>query len=818
MLIELTPREVEACRRLKKYTEMQLAEELYDAIAKPENYDLQSKKFMECVREMCEDALVFIEQIANLLIESKVKKDDNEVNEMLRKAGPLSVYYLIGEASKDLDKKNKRYKEIEKTREDKINNYKKDIRTLEKTERKLNKNINTLLYKISSTELQAADDDFKKCQLGDSVKGIISPDTQKIIGENDKLLDEIKGDKQDNDLRKKVVEGKKEKDGYFEVKKHLDLEISRLYSKIEWQKEYAEGLKRQATTDNCSKKLEVNHIITLLSQTKALSPSDCSDIFRLLGTMMEELDKLSDDDWEKLYTYYAKPDAIKEINLGDLKFCIQLQSLLRETSGLDIKGLFPNMPPMLANNLKMPDQYQIDRDSRYVKYCKVCGQVDNEKGVKEKKDQMMKYSYMCPRGHRFEETYKETEARTKTRCIHYKCTEDVEVQSREWLCGVHKDKPLANMIEQKLKCSNCKQEVKLYFEPAKHSKEKAAKGKCPKCNKVDAKFEPVGGVRPFWKDDIRARWRDTWSSTFILEYNSVVRAIDRTFGLPEGADISGTTADSIFGMEAVAALKRRGEESYGTGGAKELATEKAKNKYWFKNYIASKGYPGYVILLPLITMVKLGHHAILECALTFTLTGYIDAYHIGKYTTLWPKESATDGPLWKILKYWEEAASNKRIIIERDEDGFVTGGWLFEENSYIGKFEFEDVTKLDYQRYINVFLPLRDRMKKQDENIEEDQQKEGGDESENENKIDLSFIEKLMVDSDKDLNKLELEILKENAKRLQESGGKNYKNYKEGLKYYSDQCSKGKIEKDDDFKEKLKELSEQHTIKDAAPV
>ena len=57
-MIYLSPREVEACRRLKAHTEKELAEELYNAIAGTE-YPV----FMGHVREMCRDTLGKLKEI-----------------------------------------------------------------------------------------------------------------------------------------------------------------------------------------------------------------------------------------------------------------------------------------------------------------------------------------------------------------------------------------------------------------------------------------------------------------------------------------------------------------------------------------------------------------------------------------------------------------------------------------------------------------------------------------------------------------------------------------------------------------------------------
>lgn len=799
-MIELTPREVEACRRLKSYTEKQLAEEIYDAIENPKDNDKSSREFMEHVRDMCEYALNYLKKIITLLKDAKLK-DDNGINEMIWEAGPLAVYY---KASGDCAGRDNRIQDVEKKRDDKIKTYKDNIRTLEEKERNLNKYINTkLLTNIRKKKCSAGDFDGAKLAEGGLDK-FVSTDTMEVIKSYNGLLDEMKGLAKDQLNTKILIDGTDDKDGYFELKKHLDLEINRLYNKIEWQKDYAESLKRQAVSDNCFRKLKMGHIDSLIAKIDELSPSDCSDIFRLLGTMMEELDKLDKADWEKLNEYYAEGVAKKEIDLDHLRFCIQLQTELRETSGLDVKTLFPEMPLKLANQIKMPEEYQIDRGERFAKCCEICrkpGKVDLD-------------------GKR---------------------------------CRIHGDVKIIDMVEQELECTKCKTKVKLYLDPGKHAREKpiaypcqnkkcqASKGwwcfTCMKerkhnevktlppsmtgklspttcCNKCGqpvsvqriSTFKPVyasreeGGVKPFWKDDIRARWRDTWSSTFILEYNSIVRAIDRTFGLPEGADISGTTADSIFGMEAVMHLSGKGQESIGTekeaifimeGSEKKYWEDwdiEDKEKYWSEHHEASGGYPGYVILLPLITMVKHGHHALLECALTFMLTGYIDAYHIGYYTTLWPKGSGRSGKLWEILKKWEDSKSNPRILIERDIDGFVTGGWLFETGEKLDRFEFSDVARLNYQRYINVFLRLRDFMKEKKE-------------------INLSTIKQLMYDSEWDLDNLELDIIKENGERLRAGDDdiqskENYKEFAAGLREYSENQSIHET-----FKSKLEELS-----------
>lgn len=696
-MIKLSPREVEASRKLKAHTEKQLAEELYRTISGKEY-----PEYMKYVREMCKDTLGMLKEIVESLRSSGIK-DEEQIDKMLQEAGPLSVYFAIDKTQRD--EEISKHKKIEKTKDEKIKVYKDKIRELEETERDLNKNINTLLFKISV--IKASGDDFDKCKIQDAgkFKEKCSLETTKETIENyNKLMDKAKGKPKEELTRQYIIEGESDKeDGYFELKKHLDIEINLLYHKVEWQKEYAEGLKRNATADLCKNKLKCAHIDELIKKYSELSPSDCSDIFRLFGTMMEELDKLKETDWEKLREKAKeKSDDDQIMDVDQLKFVIQLQGVLRETSGLSTHKLFPQMPEDLTKYVRLPNEYLIDRSERFVKYCPKC------KGA---------------------------------------------VKGDGKQCSEHPEVTITDGIEQSLACKVCGWGVKKVFEAGKYSREKSIKLHCERCKK-ETVFEPIEGIKPFWKDEIRARWRDTWSATFILEYNSVVRAIDRTFGLPEGADISGTTADSIFGMESMLNLQVQNAKISTKG-----QPDRLEHEGWLKKY------PGEVILLPLITMVKHGHHALLECALTFMLTGYIDAYHIGKYTSLWPKGSALGGKLWTVLKKYEDSPGNMRIIIERDNKGFVTGGWLFGEKDTLGKYTFEDITKLDYQRYINIFIPLRDRMRRAENN-----------------EINADFIYWGMYYSDLKLDALLYDILEETAKRLKKDGGKNFKEFKKDLK------------------------------------
>jgi len=121
-----------------------------------------------------------------------------------------------------------------------------------------------------------------------------------------------------------------------------------------------------------------------------------------------------------------------------------------------------------------------------------------------------------------------------------------------------------------------------------------------------------------------------------FEPKSVIATIDRTFGLrPEGGDVSGTTTDSIY------ALRWAG----GTAGVNP-------------NILAA------FQLLPMVTMVPQGHHAMVECAYPLSRHGYID-YHIGYYKTLVPLK-ATDRikqDLEKVIAQYDSDMRNKHILV-----------------------------------------------------------------------------------------------------------------------------------------------------------
>lgn len=121
-----------------------------------------------------------------------------------------------------------------------------------------------------------------------------------------------------------------------------------------------------------------------------------------------------------------------------------------------------------------------------------------------------------------------------------------------------------------------------------------------------------------------------------LNDNSTVKKIDSAFGLAEGCDISGTTADALFFFRHVNAF---------IDGLPEMITDELLP---------------VIQLLPMATMASQGHHTILECGLTLTLNNIID-YRIGFYTTLMPTGS-TNGTLQGIFNAAEMDVRNQHIL------------------------------------------------------------------------------------------------------------------------------------------------------------
>lgn len=124
---------------------------------------------------------------------------------------------------------------------------------------------------------------------------------------------------------------------------------------------------------------------------------------------------------------------------------------------------------------------------------------------------------------------------------------------------------------------------------------------------------------------------------------STLAKIDKVFGLPEGADISGTTADSIYFVRQVeeffATLRRPDFQTFG-------------------------GLTPAVQLLPLATMVSHAHHTLLETAIVLTMNGYGD-YSVGFYSSLMPFTKSMDpavAEVRRLLRQYDQLALDLHVL------------------------------------------------------------------------------------------------------------------------------------------------------------
>jgi hypothetical protein len=143
---------------------------------------------------------------------------------------------------------------------------------------------------------------------------------------------------------------------------------------------------------------------------------------------------------------------------------------------------------------------------------------------------------------------------------------------------------------------------------------------------------------------------------FALKDTSTIGKIDKAFGLVPAADISGTTADTMF---------------------------------FFSKF--PKIDPLFQ-MLPLATIVAGAHHSTIEVALPLTQNGIID-YDIGFYTTLFPtkaKHSAA-GAVKKVLEMAEKEKLNHFLLVWYTKDGkAIEGAYEFKPSE---KKQFEAFKK-----------------------------------------------------------------------------------------------------------------------------
>lgn len=166
---------------------------------------------------------------------------------------------------------------------------------------------------------------------------------------------------------------------------------------------------------------------------------------------------------------------------------------------------------------------------------------------------------------------------------------------------------------------------------------------------------------------------------------SAVRNMNVAFGLkPQGGDISGTTTDSMYAID-VASL----------GLPSDVAAEVTPIRY-------------VLHLLPLVTMVYQGHHALLECGLSLSQKvlgesrnkfGQQWMYCIGYYTTLWPKDvdRALGGGVYDILQDFETAARSRNGHVLIWTESGSTQNRLMEKDEEIEKFKAAANVQKNYE-------------------------------------------------------------------------------------------------------------------------
>lgn len=184
---------------------------------------------------------------------------------------------------------------------------------------------------------------------------------------------------------------------------------------------------------------------------------------------------------------------------------------------------------------------------------------------------------------------------------------------------------------------------------------------------------------------------------FMLMPWSTVRRIDVAFGLPEGADISGTTSDAII----VNRLHKR-----------------------FCNAIGMKSTSDSKVLqlLPLVTMVSHGHHTLLESALTLTLFR-VCKYQIGFYTSLLVNKLdgatpyAVNQQILDVLAAAETDRRNHHILCFYDKSSRTYVGQEYSTPQEIREYREFATTGEEFLRYFRnqvsdlVYASELDRLK-----------------------------------------------------------------------------------------------------------
>ena len=197
----------------------------------------------------------------------------------------------------------------------------------------------------------------------------------------------------------------------------------------------------------------------------------------------------------------------------------------------------------------------------------------------------------------------------------------------------------------------------MIWDDAHRVRESRPKGyKAPGLEKAFTSPTPVSGIDLKYATATDMQYNIGGKSVRGISMSTVLK-IDKAFGLPVGADISGTTADSIFFIER---FMRR----------------------------CNMRYDPIFQLLALATLVSHRHHALLEVALTMTLNNKITGvtYSIGFFKTLLPPMSRDSlygnayAKIRNVLEYYEKEVQHFNILVYFDPVGKLIGGYNIEQN------------------------------------------------------------------------------------------------------------------------------------------
>lgn len=213
-------------------------------------------------------------------------------------------------------------------------------------------------------------------------------------------------------------------------------------------------------------------------------------------------------------------------------------------------------------------------------------------------------------------------------------------------------------------------------------KEQRDRGNKPK-DKIGIKFDDPDNKNPVKEIAKTLALQEntiTGVSRIKLGDKSTTKKIDQFMGLPEGADISGTTADSIWCIETISNLLASGN------------LDAEGNKI---NFSANPN----LLLFPIAAIVSGYHHTILECALPLCINGYIE-YSPGFYTSLQNsnmKQAAHGAEIQEILKKYTENNNNHILFFYFKEFALSVLADSKEEKEYARKNATLNFDK--YQRY-----------------------------------------------------------------------------------------------------------------------